>query len=117
MDYKHTLDYLGNQVESPQDIIPKGIRRCDDPLLCIPRDLALHWGPLYKSNHYGEWHYFSMIGKEENGDDFSLFYVVRSTGWCEQIHRPGFYTLFGYANLTKKKYYKKLCCPYGRSNF
>ena len=62
MDYKHTLDYLGNQVESPQDIIPKGIRRCDDPLLCIPRDLALHWGPLYKSNHYGEWHYFSMIG-------------------------------------------------------
>ena len=113
MDYKHTLDYLGNQVESPQDIIPKGIRRCDDPLLCIPRDLALHWGPLYKSNHYGEWHYFSMIGKEENGDDFSLFYVVRSTGWCEQIHRPGFYTLFGYANLTKKKYYKNFAVHMG----
>ena len=110
MDYKHTLDYLGNQVESPQDIIPKGIRRCDDPLLCIPRDLALHWGPLYKSNHYGEWHYFSMIGKEENGDDFSLFYVVRSTGWCEQI-------LVRLCQPDEEEILQKLCCPYGRSNF
>lgn len=113
MEYKHTLDYIGSKVASPEDIIPKGIRRCDDPLLCIPRDLAWHWGPFYKSNHYGEWHYFSMIGKNEEGDDCSLFFVTRATGWCEAVHRPGIYTLFGYANLTRKEYYKNFAVHMG----
>lgn len=113
MNYKHTLDYLGNQVKDARDIIPDGIRRCEDPLLCVPRDLAWHWGPLYKSNHYGEWHYFSSVGKNEKGEDCSLFFVTRATGWSEALHHPGIYTLFGYANLTQKKYYKNFAVHMG----
>jgi hypothetical protein len=42
MDYKHTLDYKANQVKV--DSVPAGIRSCTEPLLCVPRDLALHGG-------------------------------------------------------------------------
>ena len=76
---------------------------------CDPRDLALHWGPLYKNNHYSEWHYFSCIGENQDGESCTLFWApTRFTGWCEKLGRPGNYTCFNWSNLATGEYYKNL---------
>ena len=107
MAYKHTLDYKADQVDVKS--VPPGIRFCTEPLLCVPRDLALHWGPMYKNNHYSEWHYFSCIGKNQDGDECTLFWApTRFTGWCEKLNRPGNYTCFNWSNSASGEYYKNL---------
>lgn len=107
MDYKHTLDYVANRI--PETPVPDGVRRCEEPLLCIPRDLAMHWGPMYKNNHYSEWHYFSCIGKNQDGEECTLFWApTRFTGWCEKLGRPANYTCFNWSNTKTGEYYKNL---------
>lgn len=107
MDYKHTMDYKAHLIKA--DAVPPGIRNVTEPLLCIPRDLALHWGPMYKNNHYSEWHYFSCIGKNQDGQDCTLFWApTRFTGWDAESNRPGNYTCFNWSNINTKEYYKNL---------
>lgn len=107
MDYRHTMDYQAGKV--PVDSVPAGIRYCTEPLLCIPRDLAMHWGPMYKNNHYSEWHYFSCIGENQDGEKCTLFWApTRFTGWSSQLGRPGNYTCFTWSNYATGEYYKNL---------
>jgi hypothetical protein len=112
LDYKHTLDYKGDLMKSETDVVPEGINNVSRPLLSVPRDLAWHWGPAYKTNNYGEWHYFSAGGKNEKGEDCSIFWVVQSTGWFGAGNRPGVHTSFGYANHTTKEFHKNFSVPF-----
>lgn len=97
---------LSLNIAAPKSMtVPQGIRNVTEPLLSVPRDLAWHWGPIYKNNHYGEWHYFSLSGKTEEGHDCSIFLANLVRGWDVEQNRPGVYSLISYTNQTTKEFY------------
>jgi hypothetical protein len=54
------------------------------PVYALPRDHKFHAGGFYATNHFWEWHYWSGFAKDDQGNDYALFFGTDPVGYNPQ---------------------------------